>query len=129
MKRINDFLDNASLYAVYLAFFALSLPIVFLLLLIFNGTLPSMIMVSFLICVFMSGVFTVAIYTARLNDKFWKAADELTSKIDKSEDVGELISYGRELLEVQKLALGGPHYNKLREMKAVLDTKLKYLNK
>jgi hypothetical protein len=65
------------------------------------------------------------------NRKFWDRADEVNKRIEAAETVKELNKIINDEFvnsgTLKGLAGGGPHFQKMKEMYAVITTKLKYV--
>ena len=68
---------------------------------------------------------------SKSNTKFWARAEEVSKRIDAAETSKELHKIVEdEFIEggtLKGLSGGGPHYQKMKEMYAVITTKLKYV--
>ena len=65
------------------------------------------------------------------NTKFWDRADEVNKRIEAAENVKELNKIINDEFvnsgTLKRLAGGGPHFQKMKEMYAIITTKLKYV--
>jgi len=133
MKKLNNFLDKAPLWQIYIFGWVFSGMFTFLLFQFFpDGTeLPRNWFVNFKIGFFMGilfGLMFMLMFSMmRKSTKFWDYAKIVEEIIDKAETKDELGSiYKEEFQSLIELAQGGPHQYELKRQYAIMQTKYKY---
>ncbi len=133
MKKLENFLDKAPLWQVFIFGWMFTGIFTFLLFQFFpDGTeLPRNWFVNFKIGFFMGIPFGLMVMLAssmsRKSNKFWDYAKEVEALIDAAETKDELFSiYKEEFQSLIELAQGGPHQYELKRQYAIIQTKYKY---
>ncbi len=133
MKKLNNFLDKAPLWQIYIFGWAFIGTFTFLLFQFFpDGTeLPRNWFVNLKIGFFMGipfGLILVLMTSmADESQKFWNYSKEVETLIEAAETKESLQSiFDNEFQDLQKLQMGHPHGSKLKELYAILKTKYKY---
>lgn len=136
MKKISNFLDSAHIFKVFLASFLTMLTIAFIL---FYFFFPNNLKyeINILVCLAVSavfgilfaGLFTSMISTSRKSDEFWKYSHQVNKLIEDANTKDELQNiFDNEFQKLVDLSLGHVHNSKLKELKAIINTKYKYIN-
>jgi len=132
MKKLNNFLDKAPLWQIYIFGWAFTSLFTFILFAGFS-TIEAQISIAKsagigattgLLFGFM---FMLMFSMSRKSDKFWDYAKVVESLVDDAETKESLQSiFDNEFQDLQKLQMGHPHGSKLKELYAILKTKYKY---
>lgn len=134
MKALNNFLEKANLFKVFLFGYIFTGGFVFLLFYLFSTIEANIDFQKSLgigaLCGFPFGLmFLLMISMMRKSQKFWDYAKEVESIIEKAETKSELESiYMNEFQTLRNLAQGMPHAQELTKQYTVLQTKHKYVN-
>ena len=96
------------------------------------GTQESLIKLSLALAIPFSLILTLSLIQTKKNIAFWERAEAIEKEIDKSETLEELNRLGigefhSKTGVLRKMASGPPHYQKMREMYKVIETKAKYV--
>jgi len=133
MKKLNNFLNKAPLWQVFIFGWVFTGTLTFLVFQFFpDGTVElrdSFVNVKIGVSMgFMFGlVFMLMFSMSRKSDKFWDYAKEVEELIENADTKKSLQSiFNNEFQDLVKLQMGHPHGFKLKELHAVLKTKYKY---
>jgi len=133
MKRLENFLDTASTWKVFIFGWVFSGVLAFLLFQFLpDGTeLERDAFINFKIGatmgIILGLVFALLNSMAKKSQKFWDYSKEVKSLIDKAETKEELSSiYKNEFNTLRNLSMGNPHSMELTRLFAILQTKHKY---
>jgi hypothetical protein len=134
MKKLNNFLDKAPLWQVFIFGWLFSGCCTFLLFQFFpDGTeIPRNWFVNVKIGLSMGLIFGLMFILmtsmSRKSDKFWNYADEVKVLIDEAETKESLqLILDSEFQTLIKLQQGHPHNYKVKELYTELKTKYKYI--
>ena len=137
MKRINNFMENAHLFKVYLAgVFFVSLFVFTLFHFVApwasDGKSEFSLWVNIKISLAMGAIFGLMVMLMtqmmRKSVKFWAYAEVVEKLIDEATTKDQLKSlYKNEFHDLKYLAQGGPHYVECRRIYTILETKHKYM--
>ena len=130
MKKINNLLEKAPLWKVFVFSFILWLIVfmsVFTLI-----TDRSHLMIMFYIAITTSTItsmlFSSMISQAKKSDVFWKYAKEVEKLIENAETKESINSIlNKEWVTLLNLPMGGAHYHEIHRLKAIINTKSKYI--
>jgi hypothetical protein len=132
MKKLNNFLDKAPLWQVFIFGWLFTGAFTFLFFFLFStieaqlnlaksAGIGSMMGLPFGLMVMLMTSMT------RKSTKFWDFAKEVETLIEAAETKESLQSiFDNEFQDLQKLQMGHPHGSKLKELYAILKTKYKY---
>ena len=135
MKTVNNFLDKASLFKVWLVIYPIS--ILFISGLVYGLDYLSgestftndfnYLKFGALMGMVFSWMFILMISMSRKSQKFWDYSKEVLALINAAETKDELGSiYKGEFQSLIELAQGGPHQTELKRQYAIMQTKYKY---
>jgi hypothetical protein len=133
MKKLENFLDKAPLWQVFIFGWLFTGTLSFIIFQFFpDGTVelrdPFVNLKIGVSMGFMFGLMFMLMFSmSRKSDKFWNYAKEVESLIEAAETKEALQSiFDNEFQTLQKLQQGHPHGSKLKELYAILKTKYKY---
>jgi hypothetical protein len=133
MKKLENFLDKAPLWQVFIFGWLFTGTLSFIIFQFFpDGTVelrdPFVNLKIGVSMGFMFGLMFMLMFSmSRKSDKFWDYAKEVESLIEATETKEALQSiFDNEFQTLQKLQMGHPHGSKLKELYAILKTKYKY---
>jgi hypothetical protein len=97
------------------------------------GTQEAMFKISLFLAIPFSLLFILMQSQMRKSIEFWDRSDAVEKEIDAAETLEELNrivneEFHSETGVLRKMASGPPHYQKMREMYKVIETKAKYVN-
>jgi hypothetical protein len=135
MKKLNNFLDKAPLWQLFIFGWIFTGAFTFLLFqysdVLIGGTSSRAIVnlkIGGLMGVMFGLAFMLMFSMSRKSDKFWdyaKVVEELINKAETKESL-QLI-FDNEFQDLQKLQMGHPHGYKIKELHTVLKTKYQYI--
>jgi hypothetical protein len=129
MKTLNNFLDKASLFIVYLVGWFISGLFTFLLFYLFSESTANIGAVTSAKIGALTGLlfglmWTLMISMHRKSNKFWDYSKEVTRLINDAKTVADTQSiYMNEFQSLVNLAMGRPHTTELTRLYAILQTK------
>lgn len=138
MKRISNFLDNASMWKVYIASYIFATLFTFLIFTCLNPIMTTegqkmfttvvTLKISASAGVLFGLMFALMISMSRSSDRFWKYSEVVKNLIDEAETKEALKGiYNNEFTRLKEMMGGRPHLEEVRRLKAILDTKYKYI--
>jgi len=134
MKKLNKFLDKASLWKVYIFGFITMTIMCFIIwclmdkFILDNGTINFIVTIKISIAM---GAITGLMFTLmqsmiRRSNVFWDNAKILEDKADKAETKAELKElFDNDFKELKRMSQGGPHYSEIARLYAIINTKYK----
>lgn len=135
MKKINDFIDKAPLWKVYIFSYFLCSIMMFVM---FHGMGQLLdperlnLIVNLKIGA-MSGIMfglmlTLMISMMRKSQQFWDFSKEVDAKIKAANTRDAIIEvYENDFKQLKKMSIGGPHYMELNRLYTIMKTKLDYV--
>ena len=136
MKKINDFIDSARLWKVYLVFVLIMSIFIYLILtilswvIVIDPNLTTLIMVKLSLGLgfVFSMLITLMTYSGRKSKEFWDKAIFVEEMIENSNTKTSLdILFDVDFQKLRELSQGTPHYNELHRLYAIIKTKYKYI--
>lgn len=138
MKKLNNFLSNAPMWKIFIFSYIIMTLFTFLIFSCLNPLMTtegqktfSMITnlkISASAGVLFGLMLTLLILMSRKSDKFWTYSEEVAKLIDEAETKEALKGiYNNEFAELRKKSMGTPHYNELKRLYTILETKHKYI--
>ena len=139
MKKLNDFIDKAPLWQVWIFGWCLSATIMFLMFWGFDagfsvvdGTKvhPTLVYVKIGAA---SGVLfglmvMLTVSMMRSSQKFWDRAKEVEASINQASTKEALQKvFDEDFQELRKLSAGGPHHSELTRLHTIMKTKYQYV--
>lgn len=133
-KTINLFFDEAPYWQVAMALFIFFSVFIFSLISLFSIAeqlyinLSLIVKLSLTLGLLFGLIGTSLTYIGRKSMLFWEQSKKLCCKIDEAktkETLDEI--YNDSFQELKKMSFGGPHYEELRRLYTIMETKYKYL--
>jgi len=135
MKKLNKFLDEASMWKVYIFGFIIMSIMCFIVwhfmgYLIHDELLT--VLINLKISVSLGAVFglmfMLMISMGRKSKQFWDKSKILEDKINEAKTKGDLQKiFDNEFKELKGMSMGGPHHTELSKLYAIINTKHKYI--
>lgn len=134
MKKLNKFLDKASLWKVYIFGFITMTIMCFIIwclmdkFILDNGTINFIVTIKISIAM---GAITGLMFTLmqsmiRRSNLFWDNAKILEDKAEKAETKAELKElFDNDFKELKRMSQGQPHYSEIARLYAIINTKYK----
>ena len=143
LKELNNKIDSAITKASFLKIYLVTFPIlsvlIFLMLtILFHFLLTPednkkidflvQIKISVILSAILSTMITLVLQMAKMSEKFWENAKELSKMVDGAESKVELDDiYKNKFQQTNKLSSGRPHYIEMERIYAIMKTKYKYV--
>jgi hypothetical protein len=137
MKKITEFLDKASLWKIFIAFYLIeSSMISFMFLCVFRQSdFPDRyaqvsVRVGLVLGLIFSVLTTLVFSEMRKSDKFWKKSREIESLVYEAKKKADIQAiFDVDYQELLKLSLPGqPHLSELKRIRTMLETANQFLN-
>jgi hypothetical protein len=132
MKKLNNFLDKAPLWQIYIFGWASTALVTFIIFVGFSIpeaqiSIAKSAGIGATMGLIFGLMFMLMFSMSRNSNKFWDFAKEVETLIEAAETKEALQSiFDNEFQTLQKLQQGHPHGSKLKELYAILKTKYKY---
>lgn len=133
MKALNNFLEKANLFKVFIAGWLFTGGFIFLLFYLFSTVESKIDGIKSLVLGSLCGIpfglmFMLMISMMRKSQKFWDYAKEVEELIEKTESKSGLESiFDNEFQTLRNLSQGGPHTFELNKQYQTMKTKHKYV--
>ncbi len=140
MKKLNNFLDNAPMWKVYIFSYLVTTLFMFLIFSCFNPlmttegqnifTMTVILKVSALTGILFGLMLALMISMMRSSNRFWNYSEEVAKLINEAETKDALKGiYKNEFNKLREMMGGRPHLEEVKRLYAILETKHKYINK
>jgi len=138
MKKLNNFLDNAPMWKVYIFSYLVTTLFMFLIFSCFNPlmttegqkifTMTVILKVSALTGILFGLMLALMISMMRSSSRFWKYSEEVAKLINEAETKDALKGiYKNEFSKLREMMGGRPHLEEVKRLYAILETKHKYI--
>jgi len=136
MKKLDKFLSTAKYHILYPIFWILTTTLVFGIWTLVNNIFPSkepikqqnMILISIVIG-FLFGIYMCLVtYAARKSNAFWAEIKLLEEQLEDVKNIDDLQRFAKKYDEIKLKAMGTGHFNKLKELHSIFESKRRHLN-
>jgi len=140
MKKLNNFIDKAPLWQIFIVGWFFSSVFIASNIYVFNLIEPSStkliisgincIKIGIIMGILIGFMFMIMLSMGRESQIFWDYSKEVESLIDKAETKESLQSiFDNEFQDLREKCWGGPQIQELNRLYTIIKTKNKYINK
>lgn len=130
MKKVNDFLNTASLFKIFIAsniVFAVMMATMFGLFGMYTLMIPHRAIISlFVFSSMFAGMYVFMVHQTRLNDALYANLEQFEIKVKLATSVSSLLSFDKELKEFDYVGSAEYCRSKYKSIQQLIDNRLKY---